>query len=109
MRTKRQKTVEGQHLSPVELERDRATAVISVFAPMAGSYRSGDPPQAHAERPVGRVKFSAPLMASRRERSHLSAGDNASTGDADLARLSGIAEIRSPNSADDGILTLPPG
>jgi hypothetical protein len=53
--------------------------------------------------------LALPLRPQRRERSHLSAGDNASTGDADLARLSGSAEIRYPNSADDGILTLRPG
>src|SRR6266446_6250744 len=71
MRTKRQKTIEGQHLSPVELERDRATALISVLPQWLEAIGVGT----HRRTAWSAASFCAPLLASRRERLHLSAGD----------------------------------
>jgi hypothetical protein len=93
MRTKRQKTIKGQHLSPVELERDRA--IPDYFGvcphgwrlPKVGSPTgTGRPPSRprHLPPPYG-LKAGALASLSRR---------CASTGDADLARLSEAAEIR---------------
>ena len=65
MRTKRQKTIEGQHLSPFELERDRATAVISVLPQWLEAYRSGVETHRHRQIAWSVTSFGAPLMASK--------------------------------------------
>jgi hypothetical protein len=102
MGTERQKTVEGQHLSRVKAQRNRAIALISVFCQWWETTEKGSP----GETPGRHRHFALPpFMASRRERSNLSADAVANAETPIWRGYQSFLKLYT-NSSDTNILTV---